>query len=269
MMVTLFQKNIIKKIMTSDELENFINKTRIEKKKYILNLSKTIKAPKTIAKKLHKAYKFKEVLNSFIEVYLSKLKNKLPEDLNSKISEKINLFKNDYIERVLPLKIKEIPTNLYQMSGAIDFAKINLILRSLSTCMGKLWEDIADCSTSTISTEKEFDIKIKGIDIIFIKKKKIFYTQIKTLEGTLTGSQVPRSIEELSIHKNSYFVAAFETGTAWTFNSDKIVRLKGKEFWSLIELDYDHILNEVKKMIKDIENAYYKIKSIKSSDTTN
>jgi hypothetical protein len=268
-MATLFLKNKIKIIMDNNELQNFIKKNRIEKKKYILDLSQEIKVPKTITKKLHQAYRYKEVLNKFIEVYLSKIKSELPKELNLKISEKINLFKNDYITRVLPLKIKETPTNLYQMSGAIDFAKINLILRSLSTCMGRLWEDIADCSMLTISTEKEFDIKINGTDIIFVKEKKIFYAQIKTLEGTLTGSQVPRSIEELSIHKNSYFVAAFETGTDWTFNSDKIQRLKGKEFWSLIELDYDHILNEVKKMIKDVENAYYKMKSIKSLDPTN
>jgi hypothetical protein len=255
--------------MNKIELINFIKKSKTEKKKYILNLCQSIKVPKTISEKLNKAYKYKEVLNKFIEVYLSKIKSELPKELNSNISEKINLFKKDYIERVLPLKIKEKPTNLYQMSGAKDFARINLILRSLSTSMGKLWEDIADCSKFTISTEKEFDIKIKGIDIIFIKEKKIFYSQIKTLEGTLTGSQVPRSIEELSIHKNSYFVAAFETGTDWTFNSNKIRRLKGKEFWSLIELDYDHILNEVKKMIKDIENIYYKMRSIKSLDSTN
>ena len=255
--------NYFNQNMKDTELNNFITKSKKERKKYIVDLTKTVSVPKNITKKLHQAYKYKEVLNKFIETYLSKIKSKLPKELNSKISEK------DYMERVLPLKIKETPTNLYQMSGAIDFAKINLILRSLSTCMGKLWEDIADCSMLTISTEKEFDIKINGIDIIFVKEKKIFYAQIKTLEGTLTGSQVPRSIEELSIHKNSYFVAAFETGTDWTFNSDKIQRLKGKEFWSLIELDYDHILNEVKKMIKDIENAYYKMKSIKSLDPTN
>ncbi len=41
---------------------------------------------------------------------------------------------------------------------------------------------------------------------------KLFYAQIKTMEGTLTGSQAPRSEKELSLHKNSYFVAAFETG---------------------------------------------------------
>ncbi|MDB0072544.1 hypothetical protein N9E72_03265, partial [Candidatus Pelagibacter sp.] len=169
-------------------------------------------------------------------------------------------FKNKFINITLEKKIKETPTNLYQMSGATDFAKINLILRSLSTSMGHLWENIATCSNLAISTETEFDIKIKGVDIIFIKDKKPYYAQIKTLEGTLTGSQVSRSISELSIHKNSYFVSAFKTGTPWTFNSDKIEKLLGKEFWVMLDLDYDFILNNVKKMIKTIEDSYYKKK---------
>ena len=250
--------------MNKIDLDLFIKKTRKEKKEYLLDAIKKINVPKIITKKLYNSYKFKEVINKFIISYIKNTKNKLSQNSKELISNKINYFKKNYIEVVLPKKIEEIPTNLYQMSGATDFAKINLILRSLSTSMGKLWEDIADCSKITINTEKEFDIKINGIDIIFIKNNKIFYAQIKTLEGTLTGSQVPRSIEELSIHENSYFVAAFETGTDWTFNSEKIKRIRGKEFWSLINLDYDYILNEVKAMIREIEKSYYNLKSIKN-----
>ena len=83
-------------------------------------------------------------------------------------------------------------------------------------------------------------------DIIIIKNDKPYYAQIKTLEGTLTGSQVPRSESELAMHKNSYFVAAFKTGTPWTFNSKIIKKLVGEEYWSLIELDYNFIANNVK-----------------------
>ena len=84
---------------------------------------------------------------------------------------------------------------------------------------------------------------------------------MKTMEGTLTGSQVSRSEEELSIHENSYFAAVFETGSGWTFNSEKIERIKGNEFWSLIELDYNFILDEVKKMIMEIQDSYQKSKN--------
>ena len=68
----------------------------------------------------------------------------------------------------------------------------------------------------------------------------------RTQSILLTGSQVPRSESELAMHKNSYFVAAFKTGTPWTFNSKIIKKLVGEEFWSLIELDYNFILDEVK-----------------------
>ena len=227
------------------DISEFILKTKKEKKEYIISESKNINPPK------------------FIVNYIIEIKGGNTEEIEEKIKKKINLFKDKFIKQTLPEKLKEIPTNLYQMSGANDFAKINLILRSLSTRMGHLWEDIAISSALAISTEKEFDIKINGVDIIFIKNKKPYYAQIKTLEGTLTGSQVSRSISELSMHKNSYFVSAFETGTSWTFNSDKIKRLLGKEFWSMIDLDYDFILEEVKSMIKDIEDIY-KTKTIKN-----
>ena len=150
------------------------------------------------------------------------------------------------------------------MSGALKFASINLIVRSLSTEMGKLWEDIADCSNLSISTDHEFGLKLSGIDIIFLNKDEIFYAQIKTMEGTLTGSQAPRSKKELSLHKNSYFVAAFETGPGWTFNSKVVPRIKGQEFWSLLGLDYNFILETVKKMIKEIEDYYYNLISTKN-----
>ncbi len=246
------------------EIDEFVKKDRKYKKNYIISESKKISNPKNIEKKLHKSYKYKEVLNKFIVDYINKIKINDPEDLKPGIKKKINEFKVNFLNHKLPELTNKEPTNLYQMSGAIDFAKINLILRSLSTSMGHLWENIATCSKLTISTEKEFDLKINGVDIIFIKEGKPFYAQIKTLEGTLTGSQVPRSESELSIHKNSYFVAAFKTGTSWTFNSDKIEKIVGEKFWSMIDLDYQFILDEVKTMIKEIEDGYHKTKLTKN-----
>ena len=87
---------------------------------------------------------------------------------------------------------------------------------------------------------------------------------MKTMEGTLTGSQAPRSEEELILHKNSYFAAVFATGSDWTFNSDKIKKIKGKEFWSLINLDYDYILQEVKLMVKEIEDKFNELRKSKN-----
>ncbi len=243
------------------DLDLFIKKSKSDKKKYILKKSKLIKHPIKLEKKLQNSYKIKEILNSFIVQYIKKIKENYPEDIKPKIIKEINEFKNNFINTKLPKLINTKPTNLYQMSGATDFAKINIILRSLSTSMGLLWEDLAILSKVAISTEKEFDIKINGIDVIFLKDNKPYYAQIKTLEGTLTGSQVPRSESELNLHENSYFVSAFKTGTPWTFNSKIINKLVGKEFWSLIDLDYDFILEQVKKMILEIQDNYQSSKN--------
>jgi hypothetical protein len=43
-----------------------------------------------------------------------------------------------------------------------------------------------------------------------------------------------------------------------------IPRIKGKEFWSLLGLDYNFILEKVKKMIKEIEDYYYNLISTKN-----
>ena len=59
-------------------------------------------------------------------------------------------------------------------------------------------------------------------------------------------------------------MAAFKTETHWTFNSSKVKRIVGDEFWSMINLDYKFILDEVKKMIKEIEEGYYKLRLSKT-----
>jgi hypothetical protein len=62
--------NYFNQNMKDTELNNFITKSKKERKKYIIDLTKTVSVPKNITKKLHQAYKYKEVLNMFIEVYL-------------------------------------------------------------------------------------------------------------------------------------------------------------------------------------------------------
>tara|TARA_Y100001936_G_C15501422_1_gene373481 strand:- start:102 stop:527 length:426 start_codon:yes stop_codon:yes gene_type:complete len=136
---------------------------------------------------------------------------------------------------------------------------MQLVLRSITTTLGNFWEELATVSDTAISTEKEFGIKIKGVDIICLENNKPTYIQMKTMENTLTGSQVSRSEEELLIHDNRYFAAVFETGSNWTFNSEKIKKIKGNEFWNKINLDYDYILKEVKLMVKEIEDKFHEL----------
>ena len=83
------------------------------------------------------------------------------------------------------------------------------------------------------------------------------------MEDTLTGSQAPRSVNELSIHTHSFFAAAFNTGRIWHFKSKYISKYRGKDFWDKINLDYDHILSEVKKMVKEVEDKYYELTNVK------
>ena len=242
------------------DINKFINESITNKKKFIIEESKKISPPSNIPKDLKNSYLYKEVINKFIVDFINIKKQNISDDYNQAIKNKIESFKDNYLNNVLPNKTEEEATNLYQISESFTFAKTNTVTRSLSTVMGHLWEELAICSKKAISTEKEFDLKITGVDLIILKNDKPFYCQMKTLEGTLTGSQVPRSITELSIHENAYFIAAFKTGTPWTFNSDKISRLVGKEFWSLIDIDYEKLLDEVKKMIKEIEDNFLKMK---------
>jgi len=238
-------------------LDEFIKKNKADKKRYIISESKKIKVPKGINKKLHNTYKYKEVINKFIKDYIQSVrKPKKNEIKNDQILEKITFFKDNYNNNKLPKKLAETPKNLFEMSGAKDFYSMQLVLRSITTTLGNFWEELATLSNNAISTEKEFGIKIKGVDIICIDNNKPTYIQMKTMEGTLTGSQVSRSEEELSIHKDRYFAAVFETGSGWTFNSEKIERIKGNEFWSIINLDYSYILKEVKLMVKAIEDKF-------------
>lgn len=248
--------------MRINNIDKFVLKKKPLKKKVIERLANRIKAPSNITDEDYiKAYQRKEVINKIILDYVKNSKKNLTEEeTNNQIKKILDNFKEDFIKKTLPKKLSGKYKNLYYMSGAYEFGKINSLLRSLSTKLGNTWEIIANVSDNTFSSEIEFGIKIKGIDIILIKNNKPFYVQIKTAEGTLTGSQRPRSISELSLHENKYFVAAFDTGANWTFDSPKIEKLSGENFWKLINIDYQKLLKYVKKIIKDIEDEYEKQK---------
>ncbi len=121
---------------------------------------------------------------------------------------------------------------------------------------------IAKISPYTISPEKDFGIKIKGIDIIIwkIDVHQATFTQLKTTPGTLTGSQKAQSQQELEIHDSALFATAFCLDS-WHFSSPNVPRACGADFWSKIGLNYDLILENVKSMILKIENAYIEFKT--------
>ena len=84
------------------DLDDFIKKSKSDKKKYIITKSKTIQNPKKLEKKLHNSYKNKEVLNSFIVRYIKKIKEDYPEDIKPEITNKIDNFKKNFINTKLP-----------------------------------------------------------------------------------------------------------------------------------------------------------------------
>jgi len=185
-----------------------------------------------------------------------------PQHQVQAIEQKCHAFSQEFIKSIpllvrSPAQAASNPRNLYELCGATLFTASNAISRSLSTKMGQLWEDLAKISPYTISPEKDFGIKITGIDIIIfeVNQTNPIFTQLKTMPGTLTGSQKPRSQEELSIHEFALFAAAFCLGT-WNFSSPTIPRACGREFWSRIGIEYNLIEESVKSMILEIETAY-------------
>ena len=244
-------------------LDEFIKKTKVDRKKYILEEVKKINPSKKIHPDLWEAYKNKEVINKFIKDYIQ-LKKSTDEEIKEKIKNKIEYFKKDYINNKLANKMSSTKTSLFSMIGADIFKSAQTISRSLSTSMGTLWEKIASCSNSVINTEEEFGIKITGIDAISLINEKITYIQLKTAEDTLTAGQSPRSEMELSIHTNAIFGTAFKTGSIWHFRSDKINKYAGKDFWTKIDLDYDYIFDQIKPMILEIEEKYVELRDAKN-----
>ena len=191
----------------------------------------------------------------------------LDKDCQSKaIAHECEQFANRFIASMSvlvrsPAEMESSPRNLYEMCGASVFAESNSISRNLSTKMGELWEIIANISPYTASPEKDFGLKITGVDSIILCKGKgsPVFVQIKTQRNTLTGSQAPRSRLELELHQHRLFAAAFCTGDSWTFSSQNIPRVCGADFWEMVGLDYELLKLHVKQMVLKIQSAYMEI----------
>lgn len=149
-------------------------------------------------------------------------------------------------------------TNLFTLFETKLLAISNSVTRKLSVKMGNFLEEAATFSPYAISTEKEFGIKIPGIDIIILVDDEVEFIQLKTKKDTLTGSQVPRVKKELSLHKKSSFVAAFDAGK-WNFSSNEIPSYAGEEFWRRIHIDYRTMESHLRKAFREIEVAYLKL----------
>ena len=251
--------------------ETLISLSVQERKALILHHASLIDVTHIADEDLHIAYKYGKIISSIAPAYFQyqilqdKQKGSVLElDRQSQLigskTEKfgdifIAWLKADFENKSAILEHHPNPRNLFELCGAKLLVTSNSVTRSLSTKMGILWEQIAYISPYVIVPEFEFDIKIKGIDIIILAEETIKFVQLKTLKGTLTGSQKNRAKKELSIHDNPLFVSAFDLGD-WTFNDPKINRIAGKNFWNNIGINYEIFEAHVRTMLQRIDKTF-------------
>lgn len=249
--------------------QQIIDSSLDERKNLITN---EIENFNNIESEIDKARALSSTINTFIEPYLQIMIEEdgnrdggsilTRENLSIAFDGKIEEFKPDAIEALrnsFPNRDQLIRSsnNVYEMAGAVRLSFANKVTRTLSTTMGLLWEDLASISPYAVNPESEFNLKVKGIDLISknINSQVIEYQQLKTQQNTLTGSQKTRSVQELSIHDNPVFCACFPNNK-WTFNHATIPRVSGEEFWSRIGIPYDLVLEKVNSLIIELEQEY-------------
>ena len=248
--------------------KTLFNLTSEQRKKEILNSAFITETDDDLGQ----SRKLAAVINSFINDYFKLAIEKDKTQVNGSVLQLNNLRESvsEEISKFRPLAIKALrkstdsrdiivanPENVYQLAGAVKLSAANKATRNLSTTMGLLWERIANISPYAINPEREFKIKIKGVDLICqnMETENIEYQQLKTQKNTLTGSQKGRSVAELSLHENPVFCACFSLGT-WTFSHPEIPRIAGKEFWSRIGIDYEIFEAAAKDLMLDLEQIF-------------
>jgi hypothetical protein len=261
--------------------ETLIPLSAKERKASILRHAALIDVSHIADKDLHIAYKYGKIISSIAPNYFqdkiaqdnkngSVLESNIQSHLINRETEEfannfINWLKADFENKNQSTDHHPNPCNLFELCGAKLLVTSNSVTRSLSTRMGSLWEKISNISPYIINPEVEFGIKITGIDILIFSGETVRFAQLKTLKGTLTGSQVKRSRKELIIHENPLFIAAFDLGK-WTFTENsEIDRIAGKAFWDMIYMDYYLVENHVRKMLQRIDQEFAELATKKDS----
>jgi hypothetical protein len=238
-----------------------------------INLQKkSIKIPSFIAHDLIDAYQICRLLNDFIfEYFQENIKTDTSDDIEQEIDGILEGFRHKILAKILKEKQNFKSVSLTKKKGfknIFEFAQCeNLYLSNkyvnlISESLGHTLEEIASLSPQVFVPEQKLNLKIKGVDLIIFNQGILKYTQLKTKKDTLTGSQSDRSINELKIHPNSVFAAALDMGNSWTISKTKaqennIELLAGQDFWSMLDLDYETILNKLKMTVRKIEKELY------------
>ncbi|MDJ0509679.1 MAG: hypothetical protein QNJ64_10565 [Crocosphaera sp.] len=239
----------------------------------ILKHKDTIKTPYNLPYELSETYKIARILDELLMDYF-RINTGRISTVNSyeyKIDKILKIFKQETLTslgkekekfRQVNYQTKKRFKNIFEFSKSENLYLSNMYTRFISEKLGHKFEEIANLSNKVYLPDQELGIKLKGIDLIIYDQGLIKYTQLKTKKDTLTGSQKERSIQELSIHPYSIFAAALNMGNSLTISKKavedyNIELLIGESFWSLIDLDYDLILNKISKIIRELDKELY------------
>lgn len=247
--------------MTKQELD--------EAKIELLAKAVKIKCPFNVTDELKIAYANSRAVDDFLlQKYFLSQKSPTKTEKLKQLKKILKTYEKDVLKKLLEAKdnFKEIKRttkpskqNLFLIAGTKNLFLSNKYTRTITTTLGNRLENILEIDKSKcFDTEIHFNLKIPGIDkFILDNDGKIRHVQVKTKKDTLTGSQVKRSVIELGIHPNPIFAALFDLG-GWHFpKHEKIARMTGDEFWSLVNLDYKTVLDEVCKSLQRIEKVLY------------
>lgn len=247
--------------MTKEDLE----RVKIE----IIEKAAKIECPFNVTDELKTAYSNSRAIDEFlIKKYFPIQKSPSKTQKSRRLKQILKTYEEDVLKKLLETKdnfeeikktTKPNKQNLFLIAGTKNLFLSNKYTRTITTTLGNRLERILEIDKSKcFDTETNFNLKVAGIDkFILDSDDKIRHVQVKTKKDTLTGSQVKRSVIELGIHPNPIFAALFDFGS-WHFpKHEKIARMTGDEFWSLVGLDYSTVLDEVCKSLRRIEKALY------------
>lgn len=235
----------------------------------ILARASQIKCPFNVSEELQYAYSVARSVDKFLVEEYFPIQN--PPSENEKIKQLKSVlakFEQDVIDRLLQTKenfdsIRETTRpakqNLFLLAGTKNLFLSNKYTRTISTTLGNRLEHVIDIDRSKcFDTETYFNLKVRGVDkFVLDSNGNIRHIQVKTKKDTLTGSQAKRSVIELGIHPHPIFAALFDFG-GWNFpRHDKIARMAGNEFWDLVGLAYEDVLEEVCNSLQRIEKQLY------------
>lgn len=238
-------------------------------KQNILEKAAKIECPFNVTDELKTAYVNSRAIDEFLlQGYFPNQKSPSETQKSKQLKQILKKYEKDVLTKLLATKenFQEIrkttkPTkqNLFLVAGTKNLFLSNKYTRTITTTLGNRLENILEIDKSKcFDAEIQLNLKIPGIDkFILDGNGQIRHVQVKTKKDTLTGSQVKRSVIELGIHPNPIFAALFDFGS-WHFpKHGKIARMTGDEFWSLVGLDYETVLDEVCKTLQRIEKALY------------